>query len=268
MSRRVLLQKIGGDTFLLDDFGGSATAFSLRYLSSSFVGSDVVLVRRSSDNAELGFTPTEINDGTLTTWVGAGNNGFVKTWYDQSGNTNDGTQIDTGRQPKIVISGTLVTKNGYPSIDFDHTRLDYLIISSTLNENSFTVHAGDNYSISVMSLLASNVNNGGVIAGGLITSITGIGMSDGGINPSTYSVIEDFNMHLTNAKFGGTSKLRIDGSDIGTSTLNINTINQIGLRSSGFGFGGTFQEAVIYATDQTANNSGIEGNINDYYTIY
>ena len=42
-----------------------------------------------------GFTPTEISDGTLTAWTSEGSgdgNGYVKTWYDQSGNANDATQ--------------------------------------------------------------------------------------------------------------------------------------------------------------------------------
>ena len=35
--------------------------------------------------------------------------GFVETWYDQSGNGNDAVQATAGSQPKIVDAGVLVT---------------------------------------------------------------------------------------------------------------------------------------------------------------
>ncbi|MGB0368989.1 MAG: hypothetical protein ACPGD8_06260 [Flavobacteriales bacterium] len=87
-----------------------------RYLKTSFVGSDIVLVRRSSDNSQRGFTPTEITDGTLLTFVGAGD-GFVVRFYDQGGNGNDRTITNTQNQFYLVISGVLqVDSNGNPKV--------------------------------------------------------------------------------------------------------------------------------------------------------
>ena len=48
-------------------------------------------------------------------------NGFVETWYDQSGNGNDVTQTTSSKQPKIVSSGSLVTVNSKASFKFDGT---------------------------------------------------------------------------------------------------------------------------------------------------
>jgi hypothetical protein len=48
------------------------------------------------------------NDGTETNgaaYTGQPFNGFVSTWYDQSGNANDATQATTTAQPKIVSAG-------------------------------------------------------------------------------------------------------------------------------------------------------------------
>ena len=84
----------------------AAAAYSLRKLKDDFTG-DVVEVRRSSDDATQSFTAAEVADGKLESWVGAGNDGHVKTWYDQSGNTNDAVQTDAAKQPKIVEGGTL-----------------------------------------------------------------------------------------------------------------------------------------------------------------
>ena len=105
-------------SFLLDDYTGAAAGYSLRNLSSSWTTSDVVEVRRSSDNATSGFTATEVSDGTMLAWVGTGgtDNGFVTTWYDQSGNTNNAVQATTTKQPKIVSAGAVVVENSKPAL--------------------------------------------------------------------------------------------------------------------------------------------------------
>ena len=106
---------------LLDEYTGAAAGYSLRRLSVNTT--NVVRVRRSSDNAEDDFTADEITDGTLLAWVGntASDNGFVTTWYDQSGNSNDATQGTAASQPKIVSAGSLITSNGYTVIEYDGT---------------------------------------------------------------------------------------------------------------------------------------------------
>ena len=67
-----------------------AAAYSLRSLTGG--DPEVVNVRRSSDNDERKFTVSQINSGALASYIGSGNDGFVETWYDQSGNGNHATQ--------------------------------------------------------------------------------------------------------------------------------------------------------------------------------
>jgi hypothetical protein len=93
--------------------GIPAAAYSLRNLSTTYTG-NVVDVRRSSGGTES-FTAAEVADGTLTDWVGVGNDGFVTQWYDQSGNDNHATQGTDAKQPKIVDGGSLVSGG----IEFD-----------------------------------------------------------------------------------------------------------------------------------------------------
>jgi hypothetical protein len=97
----------------LDQYGGAAAAYSLRNLSI-YNTSPVVRVRRSSDNTEQDFTATQVTDGSLATFCGAGN-GFVRTWYDQSGNGYNVTQASTAAQPLYVA----LAANNKPTIRFD-----------------------------------------------------------------------------------------------------------------------------------------------------
>ncbi len=85
---------------LLDTYTGAAVAYSLRQLRTAYTGA-AIRVRRSSDNAEqnIGFVNNVLDTASLLTFCGAGN-GFVTTWYDQSGNANNATQSTAFNQIK------------------------------------------------------------------------------------------------------------------------------------------------------------------------
>ena len=102
---------------LLDSVPGAAAAYSLRQLSNAYTG-PVVTVRRSSDDAEADFTAAEVADGTLAAFCGAGD-GFVRRWWDQSGNARHASQSTAGSQPQIVGSGVVLTEDGKPALLFD-----------------------------------------------------------------------------------------------------------------------------------------------------
>jgi hypothetical protein len=93
--------------YLLDTYSASA-GYSLRQLKTGVTS--VVRVRRSPGNQEQDFTATEVTDGTLTSFIGSGKDGYVVTWYDQSGNGNDITQSTASSQPQLVSSGAVLTK--------------------------------------------------------------------------------------------------------------------------------------------------------------
>ena len=100
----------------LDLYPGASVAYSLSNLRYDYT-EPVVRVRRSNDSTEKDFYATEISDGSLASWVGEGNDGFVTIWYDQSGNGEDAYQTIEANQPKIVISGNVVlTAEGKPAI--------------------------------------------------------------------------------------------------------------------------------------------------------
>src|SRR6056300_651333 len=119
-----------GANLLLDTYTGASAAYSLRLLSTSYTG-NAIQVRRASDNTtqDIGFVNNELDTTSLESFC-SGTNGFVTTWYDQSGNGNDATQSTDANQPQIVSSGSVITENGKPTVQFDGSD-DSLFVSLT-----------------------------------------------------------------------------------------------------------------------------------------
>lgn len=410
-----------GDVAPADYGTGAAAAYSLRHVSDGYTG-DVVRVRRSVDNTEQDFNPTEIEDGTLKDWVTAldspselitngtfdsdisgwsqtasgwvygtnnvtnttGSNGellyqsistvagqtylltfdvvslsgtlqvsirdssvfgttlagtdqtttgsktyiftaattttvirfgdyftsctldnisvkeassgFVTTWYDQSGNSNDATQATAASQPKIVSGGSLVTENGKPAIDFDgvndglETPSIYLSGTDKISTHLLTSWDGPNTNVGIILESSLNWNNNSgsfVINTGLTTNGTGDGFctaSRGSASSnanqfaytqtlappqqtliSTYNDISgDLSRIYGNSLLGSTDGI----GDKGTGIFGNHAL-YIGARgASAFFYEGTIQELIIYPSDQSSNRELIETNVNHYYSIY
>jgi hypothetical protein len=97
----------------------AAVAWSLRLLSSDYTG-PAIRVRRDNDNntQDIGFTPGGYLDtAALKSFTGA-NNGYVVTWYDQSGSGTDAKQADVSKQPIIIRAGVVERVNGSPAMYF------------------------------------------------------------------------------------------------------------------------------------------------------
>lgn len=98
------------------------TLYSLRLRKSGYAGA-CIRVKRSSDSTQtdIGFGPDGwLDTSSLMSFVGAGN-GFVKTWYDQSGGGVDLTDSGTSDSVLIVSGGTLQTLNSKPALKFSAT---------------------------------------------------------------------------------------------------------------------------------------------------
>ena len=262
---------------LLDEYSGAAAAYSLRSLSSATT--NVVKVRRSGDDAELDFSASQVSDGTLAAWVVAGGgteDGFVTTWYDQSGNTNNATQATAANQPKIVSSGTLVTENGKAALDFDG--VNDFIETALVNFGSVvtmfiaaqSTSSTDDYYFDGQSannrfgLYSSSSNT---VYQTFSTSSTGTVNT---ITLGTKSTAGSNNL-LYLLKNSTSSELAENGGSATTGTLTSDDFIgiTIGARFNGAeSYADRFREFIIYSSDQSANRTGIEDNINDYYNIY
>jgi hypothetical protein len=104
---------------LLDTYTGSAVAFSVRKLDKDYVGYCMKVREDSGDTeADIGFDSNgDLDTAAIATHCGSAN-GYVVTWYDQSGNSNNATQSSEGNQPQIYNGTAVITENGKPAVKF------------------------------------------------------------------------------------------------------------------------------------------------------
>jgi hypothetical protein len=256
-------------TGLLDDYPNAAAAYSLRLLRTAYTG-DAIRVRRASDNTEqdIGFVSNELDTSALTTFC-SGTNGFVKTWYDQSGNGNDASQTTSANQPQIVSSGSVLNVNGKPSLLFDGTN-DEFSLSSTITTSiysRFVVLKKQSTATIVIPIgLSSGQSIGAWSDGNLYENNGSIFVSvsyTNDTNQNLFSVIKNGN---TLSDFSATQNASTLGSYTGSPFTSITT-DRLGARSGTYS-DGNLQEIVLYSSNQSSNRTGIETNINDFYSIY
>jgi len=263
----IYIQSAAG--LLLDQFGGAAAAYSVRKLSGSYSGS-ALRVRRSSNNEEqdIGFDSNgNLDTSALTTFVGA-NDGFVTTWYDQSGNGNDATQSTAANQPQIVSSGTIKSTNSKPAVD---SLTDRFFVLDTQIRAFTTFSTVDITSENLINYIAGTTspNIQGLFMGG--SSVNGIGGIFNGTSRSSVAATD-----LTQALYywlsdGTNLSVAKDGSSASNvGTLGgVNIVNLLARNDTAAVFSKALcQEVIIYSTDQSANKSAIESNINAHYNIY
>ena len=265
-------------SLLLDTYTGAAAAYSLRQLRTAYTG-DAVRVRRSNDNAEadIGFSNGELDTAALAAHCGS-NDGFVKTLYDQSGNTDDATQTSTSNQPKIYDGTTgVMTENGKPTMDFDGSNHYFVLSIGSLNINNMSVH----------TVCRSDDTSGNRMQFTLGTDANvrywhyQVSAKDRAYYGAASPFIEYGNMdtdqHLYSFIAGSTStvfRMFRDGTEAGsTVTLQSGTPltsqQRLGAyHNNALNWSGTIQEFVLYSADSTNNRTGIESNINTFYSIY
>ena len=248
--------------------------------------SGVISLDSAISNASAGVTATTLgqflNVGTVngTTYTNPDSltvtaSCFVDEWKDQSGNANHAEQTAKGNQPQIhsgTVNTDLITENGKPAIDF--------ISNSSRSLNGPTL---DNNSIMAFTVNREVTNRGTIwgLGGGIMYKILEVNnwssaqlliFTGDGTNyqNSQGTATKDLSQHLiTVSRFSNALKAYVDGS------LDINTTDTYSSYSAALGFGVRntqgqllLQEAIFYSTDQSINRTGIESNVNTYFSIY
>jgi len=257
-------------SLLLDTYSGASAAFSLRKLRTAYSGS-AIRVRRSSDNAEqdFGFVANVLDTASLLTFCGVGN-GFVTTWYDQSGNANNGTQTTALNQPQIVSSGALLTVNSKPCMSISLNAIGLILGSTiTVGASSFNSFVGKKDGVGTMLRALTSAATDGYKLMNSYDNKYYIFAKSGSYLVSNTADTTTSQILLTGLNNAGTMSMFKNSSVVATTSGSYTYTNLIGL--IGFGASGSayrLQEAVFYNSEQSANRTGIEANINTFYTIY
>jgi len=277
---------VSSNVYLLDTYSAVA-AYSLRQLKTGVT--NVVRVRRSGDNAESDFNPNEVTNGSLGSWVDAGGGtqqGFVTTWYDQVGSA-DLTQTTATLQPEIYDNSTgLRTFGNGHCLGFPTASNNYMNIGSAiseLNDGPFSIFAAaQNNQASSGAVICENLNNGGTGKVQLRLDTDGtsnlmfryknssgtnydIGASTNLTANTEYliSAFSDASKNISefdNGSTGGT------GTFTGSYTGNDFYIGKVG--DTSVYLKGKIAELIVFGTDESANRTTIESDINTHYSIY
>lgn len=205
--------------------------------------------------------------------------GYVTKWYDQSGNANDIVQTSTTSQPKIVTSGSTITRNSLPSIAFDGDA--YLQDTSIADPfdtsgHQFIVANFDNTADTSQAIYDISTSTSVTDAWGNLflgaSSLTGnAAISGGGVDGISSSTFSDTTVNVYSQLIGNTHRLRSDQTEIGENSITLTSNSASNLRlgqlfgSATYGLVGSIQEAVFYDADKSTTEAALEANMADYW---
>jgi Alpha-L-arabinofuranosidase B, catalytic len=253
---------------LLDDYPNAAAAYSLRLLRTGYTG-DCMIIRRASDNSldTIGFLGGYADTTTIATFC-ASTSCFVQTWYDQSLNGNDVTQATALNQPSIFASGAIQVLGSKKAIKGDGNDFLRDTFVRTQPNSAFYVGNATSNAFAIDGALANNDMS--------IFNSSNTTARLGALTGSTFSgftISENLNNYsLVSALWNGNdSQLTVNttsgSGSVGTNQGDGLTIfgAAVGTTSRNLGF---VQEIIIYNSNNTADWTGIQSNINAFYSIY
>ena len=260
----------GGVPLLLDLYPSAAAAYSVRKLSNGYSGSAIRVRRTDLTEQNIGFDATgNLDTAALLSFTGTGalDNGFVTTWYDQSGNANNAVQTTAIKQPQIVSAGSVLLFNGKPKINTESNR--YFKITKIFNLD--------------FSIISVVKNNGGSINKRITGAISGNASTLRYTNSNTIDSTDGLNVLVTSS---GTAPTAINlisaiakSNEAEVSINNTKTTNSIVRVASAIDLlfvqveiteflNSDVCEVIIYSSNQSLNIAAINTNINTYYGIY
>ena len=243
-----------------------AAAFSLRQLSQLHTGS-AIRVREDSGNteADIGFDLNgNLDEAAIISHCGSAN-GYVTTWYDQSGNGNNATNTNASKQWAIYNGSSVYTVNGKPAMYSNGTNKYFThTLPAGTSWSTFDIFKGDN-----SSTIGMHTRSPYAPWMYLGDNTTQTSVFNGFSNAELYQNTQQMSIS-TRIQFrddinnGGQQVLVFFGDYNAPSTtwyLGTSYGNNYGLK-------GWLQESIIYNTDESSKRSDYETSINNYYSIY
>ena len=211
----------------------------------------------------------------LPAGIDTGNNevdGFVSTWYDQSGNVKDIAQPTASKQPKIVDQGNLITNTaGQFSLSFNKDDDDQLTVAGGI-----PLSTGVHSFVYCEDLAGASATHRPLLGG---AAGRGLGiMLNGGIRLYHGSSIITPLPAVTGPKLITALSKPVGANVYENGTLEVS--GDVGTLSLPYKVGGRFgwdtntapdlliSEVIIFNGDQSANREAIEDNINNQHGVY
>ena len=218
--------------------------------------------------------------------------GFVETWYDQSGNSNNATQTTAGNQPKIVQAGSLVTetRSGVTT-----AAIKFTSDSGTPANGTFLQTGSDYFSAGLSAITTclvvpcqdDDIEQKGILGGESTNnrvsidhdsayrfnvpaqrSYTNSGQTVGDVD-LYFNVIAGTTANTDDECFRNNTQLANVGGTI--SSVGASFMNQIGARKGGTASAeatdGNYQEIIIYHSDLRSSGLNIRNNIIGHYSL-
>jgi len=279
----------------LDPANSSPASNSLEYTSS---GSKTATLTAYTNFVALYFTEGDVpSNFTVSNFKILGDDGFVETWYDQSGNGRDSTQATVARQPIIVESGTF--QDGLKFTHTDTTNGKRMYVPRSTSE------LGTEFALVWVGKLTANSGFTKVLFGG-VRGVQGNNSGSVGLmgRVDTSSTTATFRNEKTSSSSQSESQsntltlnedsvmfanydddavvFSVDGNvttDTFSSTVLTSTADlriMAGQSASGATGGfyrtqesatGICKEILVYDTNQSANRPAIEANIKNQYNL-
>jgi len=252
--------------FLLRSYPGAAAAYSLRKLSKN--STVAIRVKRDIDNSEtdIGFVGQNLDTTTLTTFIGGSNKVYVTRFYDQSGNDNHLIQNTEINQPYIVTGGAIIV-NSFNQISIAIDAADVFTLTNTIDTNN-------NFSSFVVQ------ERTGANGFSLYASVAAVPRTVAKANDNFYYVFGEDGFIKSNQTYPTDEPFYLSGIYNGTVKKQFQNGTEIPSAFTSFGatfadpldgmintIGGYVSEFVLYLSDQSANRTGIEANINNYWDV-
>jgi hypothetical protein len=258
----------------LFDYPNAAAAYSVRQLNNN--AEFAMQVERSDGRTKnIGFDGNgDLDTQAIIDFAGA-SVATIRTWYDQSGAQNHATQITPNLQPQIYNGTAVITENGKPAVDFDGSNDNFRVDFSSIAQpcTYFATCTNDKTVFNYSVLFSSNGNSAArqsaeftattgrirMFAGSALTSVPTVGTSQRLLTYVVDSTNSEIWADASSIVSGNAGTYEQDGLTIGSDW------NALG----GFWLG-TTQELILYPSNQdtAGNRTGIESDINGYFSIF
>ena len=272
---------------LLDEYANAQAAYSLRKISSSYTGNAIKVRNDSGTTLDIGFDSNgDLDTASLQTHIGTGN-GTVQTWYDQSGNGRNATQIVIGLQPFIALSGTIHEVNSKPAIKFSSDYLDTAAFAPNPNDavNQLYVCQFDNvntrHCVASQWSTSSSTQNYVFQMSETVVGLrsfwrydngNSVAVDDTGNGLANYQYLASIEASPSNCRayYNGSLVNQTSGSIGGGTPNNASRALRIGaLSTSGTQLlRGYLQEFVMWSNTSALDIQDISDDVNDYYEVF